>query len=78
MKFEKLSLEKFASSSISNANNIYGGKVAATHTTPSVPDGGCSCSTSGGTHAAGFTYTSDTAVYNSTGANTTTEYHGSN
>lgn len=69
-KFQSLSLELFQNNVIVEPKLVYGG--AATE----APNGGCTCTTAGGSiHNAG-TYTSDTQSYNSNGTLNTTDYQG--
>ena len=69
MKFEKLSMDKFADQIICG-NAIKGGK----NTVPSTPPGGATCDTGAGDGSFGH-YHSDTQVYDHNGDWTETEYH---
>ena len=77
-KFQKLSMAKFSNLQLINPNKIFGGLMALDRTAVSVPSGGCSCHTEGGTMQLGsvpFTYCEDDASYNSDGTAANTEYH---
>ncbi|MBP7272396.1 MAG: hypothetical protein KA974_01055 [Saprospiraceae bacterium] len=69
MKFESLKLDAFSKNAIKDSGSLYGGAPSE------VPNGGCECATGGGTTSFGFTYSSDSEVYNADGSRNGTDYN---
>lgn len=74
---EKLSFEKFEPNKIIHSSKVMGGKKADCP----IPNGGCSCDTSGGTlynnnGSVLCTYTSDNNTYNANGTSSVTDFDG--
>ena len=75
MKLDVFRLEDFTSVKLKGISSISGGKE---RTTPSVPAGGSSKNSPGGTYDYGsgsFNYDSDTLCYNGDGSFSNGEYH---